>query len=1003
MKNCSRKGAKTQRTQSHTKAGFLSVFFAPLRLCERLFFVFLLALPLLALDPQKTLTQYARTSFTQMQGLPQDSIRAIAQTSDGFLWLGTDEGLARFDGYEFVTFTKSNGDLPANSITALAAAADGGLWIGTSNGLAFRRDRKFRSYTVKDGLPDDAISQIAVDHAGRVWIVAGIYLTEFVDGKFVTRAPSAELPVQTVRNVVEDRGGRLWIAGLDAVGTLDKGRFTPMLTAAQLEGMFVTPVVVDRQGNLWVGGNRGLLRRAPDGSIRRFTEREGLPNLYVRALWEDRDGRIWIGTNAGVTRFDGDRFTAPDPGADADLVRSLFEDREGNLWVGSNGGLTRYRDTAFTVYGKPEGLKSDEPNTVFQDHTGRIWVGYHDAGVLLLSPGPPRFFTTRDGLPNDEIFSIREAKNGDLLIGARGGMARLHNGRFTVYVPPDPLARLSVFDALEDEEGTIWMATGGGLCRLRGGKFDVVVRSAPLLANAAVVLGEADGAIWAGSFGRGLWRVQGNDIRQFTTAQGLPSDQIRSLYQGTKGTFWIGTFGGGLVALRNGKFQSFSERDGLLSDNVSDISDDGESLWLSTTRGICRIAKQQLVDFAEGRRKRLEPINYGLEDGLRSAQCAPSYPAGGGGNRTLDGRLWFTTTRGLAVYDPRAVKPPALAPVVQIAGMDANGEPLDLSKPTRLGPHAERIQIRYTGIHLAAPERVQYSYMLEGLDHDWVRAGSRRVINYNSLGHGVYRFTVRAELPDGLAGEGSYDFSVLPEYYETTWFRVLAVAGLLALAWAVYQLRLGQIRARFAAVIQERARLAREIHDTLAQGFVGISAQLDAVALSMPEDGTPTRKHLDLARRMARHSVTEARRSVMDLRAGVLEGQDLPNAIESGARMWVAGSNVAVAVDFSGESRELPQEIEQHVLRIAQEAVTNALKHSGATRIGIKLHMEERKLNLRIEDDGRGFDPEGVFASLGGHFGVIGMRERAERVGGELRLDSRPGEGTSIELSVPLP
>jgi len=995
MKNISRQDAKTQRKfKSHFARSFVLVFLASWRLCESNAF---------ALDPQKTLTQYARTTFTQMQGLPQDSIRGVAQSSDGYLWLGTDEGLARFDGYEFVTFTKSNGDLPSNSITALAAAADGGLWIGTSGGLAYRRDRKFRSYTVKDGLPDDAISQITVDRAGRVWIVAGIYLTEFRDGKFVTHAPGADLPVQTVRNVVEDRSGRLWVAGLDAVGTLENGRFTTVLTAAQLGGNFVTPVVIDRQGNLWLGGNRGLLRRSPDGTLRLFTDRDGLPNLYVRALWEDRDGRIWIGTNAGVTRFDGERFTAPDPGADADLVRSLFEDREGNLWVGSTGGLTRYRDTAFTVYGKPEGLKSDEPNTVFQDHTGRIWVGYHDAGLLLLSPGPARFYTTRDGLPNDEIFSIREAKNGDLLIGARGGLARMHNGKFSVYVPPDPLARLSVFDALEDREGDLWMATGGGLCRLHGGQFEVVVRSAPLLANAVIVLGEgADGAVWAGSFGRGLWRVKGNDVRQFTTAQGLPSDQIRSVYQGTKGTLWIGTFGGGLVAFRDGKFLSFSERNGLLSDNVSDISDDGESLWLSTTRGICRIAKQQLYDFAEGKRKRLEPINYGLEDGLRSAQCAPSYPAGGGGNRTVDGRLWFTTTRGLAVYDPRAAKPPALAPVVQLVGIDADGAPLDLSKPTRLGPHAERIQIRYTGIHLAAPERVQYSYMLEGLDHAWVPAGTRRVINYNTLGHGYYRFTVRAELPDGLAGERSYDFSVLPDFYETTWFRVLAVAGLLALAWGVYQLRLRQIRARFAAVIQERARLAREIHDTLAQGFVGISAQLDAVALSMPEDGTQTRKHLDLARRMARHSVTEARRSVMDLRAGVLEGQDLPAAIESGARMWAAGSNVAVAVEFSGETRELPQEIEQHVVRIAQEAVTNALKHSGAKQIRIKLHMEARKLNLRIEDDGRGFDPEGVFASLGGHFGVIGMRERAERIGGELRLDSRPGEGTSIELSVPL-
>jgi signal transduction histidine kinase len=277
------------------------------------------------------------------------------------------------------------------------------------------------------------------------------------------------------------------------------------------------------------------------------------------------------------------------------------------------------------------------------------------------------------------------------------------------------------------------------------------------------------------------------------------------------------------------------------------------------------------------------------------------------------------------------------------------------------------------------------------------------VINYNSLAHGSYRFMVRAALPVGLSSERSYGFTVLPRFYETTWFRAASVLALLGVAWGIYQLRLRQIRARFAAVIEERARLAREIHDTLAQGFVGISAQLDAVALSMPEDAAPARKYLDLARRMARHSVTEARRSVMDLRARVLEGQDLAAALEAGARMWSAGSKTAVAVEVSGESRELTQDVDQHVLRIAQEAVTNALKHSGATRIRIKLHMEERKLNLRIEDDGRGFDPEGAFASAGGHFGLIGMRERAQRVGGEFRLESHPGEGTVIELRAPLP
>jgi signal transduction histidine kinase len=335
--------------------------------------------------------------------------------------------------------------------------------------------------------------------------------------------------------------------------------------------------------------------------------------------------------------------------------------------------------------------------------------------------------------------------------------------------------------------------------------------------------------------------------------------------------------------------------------------------------------------------------------------------------------------------------------------MTANGDPVDLSHAARLAPGTERLQIRYTGIHLSAPERVPDFYKLEGLDPDWVTASGRRVINFNSLHHGHYRFVVRAELPGGPGSQQSYEFEILPRFWDTSWFRGLCLAAALAGAWAIYQLRLRQIRSRFGLVLEERARLAREIHDTLAQGFVGISSQLDAVAMCMPESATPARSYLDMARRMARHSLTEARRSVMDLRASALDGQNLAAAIESGTRLWTAGSGVDVAVKVTGTGSKLPEEMEQHLLRIAQEAVTNALKHAGASRIGVSLHLEAHNLHLRIGDNGRGFNQQDVFSSRAGHFGLIGMRERAERLGGELRLESNPGSGTEVEVTVPLP
>jgi len=959
-----------------------------------------------ALDPRKSLTQYSHALWTQQHGLPQDTIRAIAQTADGYLWLGTDEGLARFDGYEFVVFNKANADLPANSITALAATGDGSLWIGTSNGLAQYRDRRFRTFTVNQGLPDNAITGLYSDREGALWLVAGLYLSRYQDGRFTNFAPQIDIPVNSVRAVCQDQHHDLWIAGFSRVVRMSGGKFVTMIEPEILDGTVVLSMIADRNDNLWIGGNQGIIERTAAGKIRKYNTRDGLPDGVVRALWQDRDGNIWAGTNNGFARLEGSRFVSSrQAGWDADLVRCLFEDREGNLWIGSNGGLNRLRSDIFTVYGEPEGLPGDEPNNVFQDRAGRVWVGFRDRGLMLFSGGGRRVFTTREGLPDNDVFQIRETANGDLLVSTRGGLARLEGTHFRNYSPPDPLGRRAIFDALEDRQGQLWLAAPGGVGVLRGKEFRNVVPGGLLLIDFAATLYEGrDGTIWAGTYGKGLWRIAGNGQRLFRTADGLSSGEIRSLYEDSEGALWIGTFGGGLNVLRNGTFSHYTAKDGLLSDNVAKVSDDGSSLWLSTTRGICRISKRQLRDFTDHKRAVLEPENYGVEDGLRSAQCAPGFPKAGGGARTADGRLWFTTGRGLAVLDPGARKRIPLAPAVQLVEMTANGEPLDLGRPARLEPSSERLQIRYTGIYLGAPERLQYSYRLSGLDKNWVPAGTRRVINYNSLGHGHYRFAVRAQLPGGPATERSYDFEVLPRYYETAWFRVLCAGLLAASAWAVYQLRLRQIRYRFALVLEERTRLAREIHDTLAQGFVGISSQLDAVAMCLPDETSPVRKYLDLARRMARHSLTEARRSVMDLRASALEGQDLAAAIEEGTRMWTAGSGVHVDVMVDAAAPlELPQEMEQHLLRIAQEAVTNVLKHAEASKIWVKLHMETRKLYLRIVDNGRGFEQEDVFQSRGGHFGLMGMRERAERLGGELHLSSHPGEGTKVEVMVPLP
>lgn len=962
---------------------------------------------LLALNPHKALTQYTRTVWTQAQGLPQDTIRAIAQTTDGYLWLGTDEGLARFDGYDFVTFTKHSGSLPSNSITALSAGKDGSLWIGTPSGLTRYVDRRFVTFTTGDGLPDNVITSLFQDHSGALWIVAGVFLSRLQDGKFTNYPPEDLLPLRAVRTVYEDRRHTLWVAGFGGLVKLTHGKFTAVLGPREMRGDITTAMLEDRRGSLWIAGSDGLIELLPSGAIQRFTVRDGLPDNLVRALLEDSSGNLWAGTNQGLCRLENGRFVAPDLNSDRDWVRSLFEDREGNLWVGMNSGLNRFSDDRFTIYSRSEGFPSDEPIAVHQDRTGRVWVGFHDRGLVSFASGALRRYTVRDGLPSDEIFGIREARNGDLLVCTREGLSRMHDGHFSNYTVRDPLDRAGVFDALEDPRGRLWLATPSGVVELSDGKPRVAAPGGPLINSIAVVLARGDdGSIWSGTYGNGLWRIQDGvteNVHHYAIADGLSSNQIRALYPDSDGTLWIGTFGGGLNALRNGKFIHYAAKDGLLSDNVSHIEDDGKgSLWLSTTRGICQVSKQQLRDFSAGRIQSLTPINYGVEDGLRSAQCAPGYPAGGGGTKTSDGRLWFPTSRGLAVLQPNAPHRRYPPPRVQLVEVTADGKDIDFAHPEDLRPGTGHLQFRYTAIHLTAPERVSYYYRLAGLDPEWVWARNRRLINYNSLPEGHYRFLVRATLDGETSDETSFAFEVLPHFYETAWFRWLFAASLAAAIYGVYKLRLRQMRGRFSLVLEERARLAREIHDTLAQAFVGISSQLEAVAVKMNGDLTVARRHLEMARKMARHSLTEARRSVMDLRASSLGDQDLPSALTSGARRWAAGSSVPVEVNVSGEPRKLPEEVEMNVLRIAQEAVTNALKHAGAMTILVHLQMEARRLLLRVKDDGRGFEPSHVFTALDGHFGILGMRERAERLGGELELSSEPGQGTQVEVRVPL-
>ncbi len=974
------------------------------------FAVALGSLPILALDAHKELSQYTHTVYTQEQGLPQDTVRAIAQTRDGYLWIGTNDGLGRFDGYDFVTFTKRDGFLPSQRVRTLLATRGGDLWIGTNHGLVQHAGGKFTTMTEANGLLPEMIDGLTEDRDGVIWVISGENLF-YRDMNHFVAVPRQKVPwIGHPEVLYQDDNHELWLASTGSVLKRTAGGFSVVLGPQDLQGD-ITCLWSDATG-LWVGGAKGVLLLKKDGSKKQFTIKDGLPNDFVRALWKDRAGNLWAGTYGGLSRFENGRFigASMDGNEDHDWIWCMYEDREGDFWVGTNSALIRLRDSRFTMYGRPEGLPGDEPNVVHQDPTGRIWVGYHSSGLLQMS-SPNVEFTVHNGLPSNDIFGIYDARDGDLLLVSRGGLSRMHNGSFINYALPDPQHRRAVYSAIEDAYGRVWAGNASGLYRLDGRVWTPVLMNRANTNDFTIALVEGPkGTLWTGTMTGGLTQIiygagQAVTIRRFTARDGLSGDPIRSLYAEKNGTLWIGTIDGGLAELRQGKFYHFTSRDGLYSDSISHVEDDGQgNLWLSTTRGLSRIPRQQLGNFIAGKIHKLTPENFGTADGLRSMQCGPGAPAGSGAARTFDGRLLFPTSGGVASIrvDSLTHEIPAPPPSARILEVSADGHSVDLSGGAKLGPGTSKIQFKYTGVYLSAPERVQYSYKLEDVDHDWVPVGSRRVIDYSGLPHGNYRFLVRAGLPNGKFSESQFAFIIVPYFFETRWFFFLAITLLAASIYGVHLLRLGRIQTQFALVSEERAKMAREIHDTLAQGFVGISTQLDAVALKWEAESGRARQHLDLARRMARHNLTEARRSVTDLRALEREEEDLPATLAAAARRCLAGSDAQVQMEIDQIPWKLTNDLEQNLLRILQEAVTNAVKHSRATLIHIALFGEGRFLWLRVKDDGEGFEPSTAYSVLDGHFGILGMRERAERMGGEFALTSTPGIGTRLEVKIPV-
>jgi diguanylate cyclase (GGDEF)-like protein len=748
-----------------------------------------------ALDPRKAMSQYVHNAWTTNEGLPQDSVNAVVQTADGYLWIATQEGLARFDGVRFTVFdSSSTRGVLGNFVYSLFADGDGSLWIGAGGVLLRYRGGTFERFDQRNGLADVSGRHFAKDAAGNLWIghasegaTGGKGLARFKGGQGRLFTVKDGLSSDQVYPVLAGRNGNLWIgtgAGLDVsnAGTI---------THAALPGTLIRALCEDRGGNLWIGSPGGL-SRMKDGAITTYTARDGLSDNSILAIHEDRDGQIWIGTERGLNRIRNGRVEAVSIGGLADdAVFAFLEDREGSLWIGTHaGGLHRLRDAKFAMLGAPEGLAGNSVGSILQDRAGRIWIGHGPGGLNVLDNGTLKTYTKADGLSSDNIRALFEDRAGVIWAGTSSGLDRFRDGRFSTFASLGTV--LSIF---EDAGGALWVGTTSGLFRSKGGVTDAVTLDHhPFKASVRFVYQDRAGRLWAGgSFGLARFE-NGTLVPLRIGALNRIDVNLQSIHEDADGALWIGTWSQGLQRLKDGHLTTFTTANGLYDDVAwSILEDSAGNLWMGSNRGIYRVSRAQLNAFADGKINAITSTVYGTADGMRKRETNAGGPAA---IRTRDGRLWFGTTAGVAVVDPRSMPVNRVPPPVVIEDVVADGK--RVAENSALPPGTRSIELHYAGLSFVSPEKVRYRYKLEGFSGDWVEAETRRTAYYTNIAPGSYRFRVIAANDDGVWNErgAAFAFELRPYFYETRWFYALAVVALMLLGVALNALRERQMQIR---------------------------------------------------------------------------------------------------------------------------------------------------------------------------------------------------------------
>jgi signal transduction histidine kinase/ligand-binding sensor domain-containing protein len=787
------------------------------------------------LDPQKAISQHRVDVWTTEDGLPGNTVTALVQTRDSYLWLGTYDGLARFDGVAFSTFRASNtAGLGGGGVLCLLEDRSGTLWIGTNGGGVSRYEGgRFSSLTTAEGLPNDIVRSLYEDRDGSVWIGTNDGLARWKSGGLTAFGPRDGLRGTVVRAIAEDDDGGLWV-GTNGGGLMrfGEGRFAPLDTDPPLPGNAVFSLLRDRTGSLWIGTNGQGLARLSGRRLTVFSTRDGLPSNIIWSLLEDAHGILWVGTyGGGLARLRDGKFEAfsTADGFPSGFVRSIGADREGSLWMGTyGGGLVRLRDGKFLTYTAREGLSHDFARTVLEDRRGTLWVGTTGGGLCGLLGSHFRCFGPAEGLGLD-VRALCEVADGSLLVGTAGqGLFRLEDGRVRRHPSTARLPNPNVSSIAVESPDTLWVGTnGGGLARVTRDSVRAFTRRDGLGSDFVMaVLVDRTKTVWAGTDGGGVTRLAAGRVETYTRRDGLGSDVVLCLYEDSEGAIWLGTSGGGLSRLKDGAIRTFTTRDGLHDDVVFGIVEDSRGdLWLSGNKGVSRLAREAVRALIAGAGQPVRATAFGTADGMKSSECSgiaqPSVW------RMRDGRLFFPTSRGIAGIDPARIRRNDLIPPVQIESVFVDERQLPLDARSVVPPGSGRFEFHYTALSFVAPRKVLFKYRLEGYDEGWLSAGTRRTAYYTRMPPGAYTFRVAACNDDGVWNEegASFSFRVAPRLRDTWPFQA-SVALLLAIAGAsAYRFRVRALRAHKLEL--ERLVEART-HELLREKEGAEAARADA-------------------------------------------------------------------------------------------------------------------------------------------------------------------------------